>query len=247
MSFVRCENCRIEIESSKIMLHERFCKLNVKFCEICEEAVPIDEFDEHLEQHKNDITAKKQFSNEEREIKKKISLQRIESSKAACQYCGLYLSFNNIEEHEEMCGARTQECGHCHRTMLAKNIRQHLLNEHGIRMDEEGNERFKSDKKPQQQPFDDRDALARAIEESQKDQRGGNSSNYNGQLSEDEALARALAESMGQSYPVSSKTKSKDLKKIVSQRSEDINNEDLEYEYLKQMENDYYDDLENNP
>ena len=61
------------------------------------------------------------------EIKKKVSLERIESSKVSCQFCGLLLSFANIEEHESMCGARTQQCGHCKKTMLMKDLRNNQV------------------------------------------------------------------------------------------------------------------------
>ena len=47
MSTIKCSNCGKDIESVKMILHERYCKLNVRKCSICEEPVPIDEYNEH--------------------------------------------------------------------------------------------------------------------------------------------------------------------------------------------------------
>ena len=47
MSTIKCQNCGNEIESFKMILHERFCSLNVRKCSICEEPVQIDEYKEH--------------------------------------------------------------------------------------------------------------------------------------------------------------------------------------------------------
>ena len=43
----KCLNCGKEIETFKMVLHERFCSLNVRKCSICEEPIQIDEYNEH--------------------------------------------------------------------------------------------------------------------------------------------------------------------------------------------------------
>ena len=42
-----CENCGKEIESYKMILHERFCKINIRKCPECNEPIQIDELEEH--------------------------------------------------------------------------------------------------------------------------------------------------------------------------------------------------------
>jgi hypothetical protein len=42
-----CENCGRDIESYKMVLHERFCKINIKKCDICKEPIQVDELEEH--------------------------------------------------------------------------------------------------------------------------------------------------------------------------------------------------------
>ena len=127
---VICSNCHCDIEESKIMLHERFCIQNIKYCEICQEGIIKEEFDEHCQNHnQNGSELKKLDSEEDRNNR---SLQRIMSSKVACDYCGLFLGFTELEEHEEMCGARTTKCNICGKNMIYKKLGEHLISIHQI-------------------------------------------------------------------------------------------------------------------
>ena len=47
----KCENCRLDIPKSKIMLHQGFCLRNNKYCPTCSKVYLISEFDEHLKTH----------------------------------------------------------------------------------------------------------------------------------------------------------------------------------------------------
>ena len=127
---VKCSNCHCDIEESKMMLHERFCIQNIKYCNICQEAIIKEEYDEHCENHnKNKSEIIKLDSQEKRNSR---SLQRIRSSKVACEYCGLFLGYSELEEHEEMCGSRTTKCNICGQNFLYKTLGGHLISIHGI-------------------------------------------------------------------------------------------------------------------
>ena len=56
---VFCSNCQTEIEDSKIFLHEGFCKRNIKYCFECKEKVPIEEYEEHIQNHNSKKSNKK--------------------------------------------------------------------------------------------------------------------------------------------------------------------------------------------
>ena len=77
---VICSNCHIEIDDAKIVLHERFCIQNIKYCATCQEGFPIEEFDEHLAGHLSRQPSKN-LSKEELQKKNSLSLQRLESKK----------------------------------------------------------------------------------------------------------------------------------------------------------------------
>ena len=127
---VKCSNCHCEIEDSKIILHERFCIQNIKYCDICKEAIIKEEYDEHcLNHNKNSLEMKKEDSEEDRNSR---SLQRVMSSKVACEFCGLFLGYSELEEHEEMCGARSTNCKICGKNLIFKNLENHIQSVHGI-------------------------------------------------------------------------------------------------------------------
>ena len=120
---VFCSNCQTEIEDSKIFLHEGFCKKNIKYCFECKEKVPIEEYDEHLQNHKQ----KNNNQNENKNTKEPVSNNnKKEDINIECQYCSLLVDPNEIEEHENMCGARTVQCEICGKYIYVRLIKQHM-------------------------------------------------------------------------------------------------------------------------
>mgnify|MGYP002626634954 CR=1 FL=1 len=132
---VLCPNCHCEIDDSKIFLHERFCVQNIKYCELCQEGIIIEDYEEHCQNHKN-LSKGKSKSNESKESRDSLTLQRVESSKIGCQYCGFLCGYKELEEHEVMCGSRTTKCSQCGQTLLIKNVKDHLEKLHKIKMDD---------------------------------------------------------------------------------------------------------------
>lgn len=132
---VLCPNCHCEIDDSKIVLHQRFCVQNIKYCELCQEGIIKEEYEEHCQNHKN-LSKAKSKSNESKDSRDSLSLQRVESSKIGCQYCGFLCGYKELEEHEVMCGARTTKCSQCGKTLLIKNVKEHLEKLHKIKMDD---------------------------------------------------------------------------------------------------------------
>lgn len=122
---VFCENCHCDIEESKFFLHQRFCSQSVKYCDKCKEAIPIEEFDEHVLNHLDEEYNKSQ-SNKSIEDKKSSSLSRIMSKKVGCKYCEYLCSYEELEEHENACGSRTRECPQCGSRVMYKDYEKHL-------------------------------------------------------------------------------------------------------------------------
>ena len=123
----KCSNCQCDIEESKLFLHERFCKDNIKFCDLCKEAIIKEEFEEHLLEHE-----KKKVDVKPEEERSNLSLQRVRSTKLQCQFCNLFLSYSELEEHENMCGSRTTKCRVCGERIVYKNLDDHILAIHGL-------------------------------------------------------------------------------------------------------------------
>ena len=114
---VFCNNCQSEIEDSKMFLHEGFCKKNIKYCFQCKEKIPIDEYEEHLENHN------KKEEPQEKENKEDV---KDENVNIECQYCSLLVDQSEIEEHEKMCGSRTVQCEICGQYVQTRLLNQHL-------------------------------------------------------------------------------------------------------------------------
>ena len=125
MSTIKCSNCGKDIESVKMILHERYCKLNVRKCSICEEPVPIDEYNEHKSIEHPDIKCEfcdKMMSN----IEYKSHLKECSKKLFACRYCELYMNKNELKDHEYQCGSKTMTCPYCNQTLTKMDYELHL-------------------------------------------------------------------------------------------------------------------------
>ena len=65
----KCSNCHIELDEMKMMLHERYCLQNIKYCEECKEAIPKEEYEEHLSHHLSRQQSKEIKNEKKEEIK----------------------------------------------------------------------------------------------------------------------------------------------------------------------------------
>ena len=117
---VFCTNCQTEIDDNKMFLHEGFCKKNIKYCFQCKEKIPIEEYEEHCENHNKKPEEEEKTENEEK------NTNEINDTGIECQYCTLLLDPNEIEEHEKMCGARTTQCEICGEYVQTRLLEQHL-------------------------------------------------------------------------------------------------------------------------
>ena len=124
---VFCSNCQSEIEDNKMILHERFCKMNIKYCFQCKEKIPIEEYEEHIKNHNE-----KKPENKEDEFKNEIKEEvpytnnKEDNLNIECQYCSLLVDPSELEEHEKMCGARTVKCDICGKYIYIRLIKQHM-------------------------------------------------------------------------------------------------------------------------
>ena len=69
MSTSICSNCGKEIETYNMFLHEGFCSQNVRKYSICNEAVQIDEYQEHKNlKHTPDVKCENSGKNSQQHI-----------------------------------------------------------------------------------------------------------------------------------------------------------------------------------
>ena len=125
MSYIICSNCGKDIESFKMILHERFCSLNVRKCSLCDEPIQIDEYEEHKIISHPDIKCTfcgKIFRNLEYNSHEKICTKKL----IECKYCGLYMKEKELKEHEYNCGSKTINCEYCKKSVTKLEYDLHL-------------------------------------------------------------------------------------------------------------------------
>ena len=157
-----CENCMQYIESSKYILHERMCSLNVKKCPNCNKPFNLDDLDEHIKFEHSFVTCDlcgSLFTNKEIDNHKINCDYRL----IPCKFCELNVIFQELEEHENLCGATTQKCENCGIFIEKRNFKNHIcekkesefLSEHikidKIEEDKKEKKKIKNNKKKKQQ------------------------------------------------------------------------------------------------
>ena len=86
------------IESNKIILHSRFCSINVKRCSICNEPVTIDDIENH---------------------------NKLKHIDVECEFCHKKFKPDIIEEHKEKCEDKLEVCKYCELNISKKENKQH--------------------------------------------------------------------------------------------------------------------------
>ncbi|KAM6403792.1 TRAF-type zinc finger domain-containing protein 1 [Rhynochetos jubatus] len=119
-----CGNCKKDIPVANFIVHEIHCSRNIEVCRYCSELIPKSEMKNHIESEHVQVTCKCRMKME------KCLLKDHEESAcplrpAVCQYCGIQLAFNKLQDHEVYCGARTETCGECGRNILVKDLKEH--------------------------------------------------------------------------------------------------------------------------
>lgn len=245
----KCSNCQCDIEESKLFLHERFCKENIKYCDICKEAIIKEEFEEHLLEHD-----KKNVDIKPEEERSNLSLQRVMSTKIQCQYCNLLLSYSELEEHENMCGARTTKCKICGERIMYKDLDNHILAIHGLNKSIYNEYEYDSSLSNQLSELS-----LNKDQPSYQDSLNLNNNNFSNdlglyKLTSSEQIAYALALSEQDNNNVKNKNENKDKEKNDKQKEKeknekiavDKNNEKNELEIpKKKSEKIDYDEIEN--
>jgi hypothetical protein len=120
-----CNNCGKDIPESKLYLHEPYCLRNVKRCQICNEAINIEEEEEHIQEFHTDLACqhcKGKFPKLELHEHQEGCVERL----SECKFCHLQISVKDKSDHESHCGAKTEYCWDCKKYIPIKDYEEHV-------------------------------------------------------------------------------------------------------------------------
>uniref|UniRef100_A0A8C5MHE0 TRAF-type zinc finger domain-containing protein 1 n=1 Tax=Leptobrachium leishanense TaxID=445787 RepID=A0A8C5MHE0_9ANUR len=105
-------------------IHEIHCKRNISVCKLCKEPFPTSDMEEHLDTEHAPVTCKCKMTIEKRDLEEH-ELSACSLRLVKCVFCELELAFNKLGEHVDYCGARTECCEKCGRSVMKKDLVDH--------------------------------------------------------------------------------------------------------------------------
>ena len=156
-----------DISNSNFQMHVVHCQRNIQLCPKCQEPVPRSELDNHdLEFHSevkcsdcqktyessslNDHKVKLSTEIRYRETSTSLNLfiwyvfqaNDCPKRQKQCQYCNLELKADTMDEHEDYCGSRTENCEVCDKLVMLKYEQMHLESGHRKIRPDRGHTRY---------------------------------------------------------------------------------------------------------
>ncbi|GIX79070.1 hypothetical protein CEXT_812581 [Caerostris extrusa] len=96
-----CKNCKRYVAANNFRIHSVHCERNIRLCTRCSEP---DGKKWQIEKHIEEMCPKKRVS---------------------CEYCELELPLDEIEEHTNACGSRTEKCLKCNKHIIIRDLKEH--------------------------------------------------------------------------------------------------------------------------
>ncbi|CAD8098338.1 unnamed protein product [Paramecium sonneborni] len=117
---ITCSNCSQSIPESKILLHETYCiRFNIK-CERCGYFYDKNDPDAHEEDyHKKEKCQYCYLDFDD------LSKHKCSKTPKQCLYCDLNYTVDQIVQHENQCGSRTEKCDICQNYIMKRDLTNH--------------------------------------------------------------------------------------------------------------------------
>ncbi|CAK85994.1 unnamed protein product (macronuclear) [Paramecium tetraurelia] len=115
-----CSNCNQLIEETKLVLHETYCiRFNIK-CDRCGQYYDKNDPESHEEDyHKKE---KCQYCYVDFDD---LSKHKCQKTPQLCLYCELSYPLDQIYQHENQCGSRTEKCQMCQNYVMKRDLNAH--------------------------------------------------------------------------------------------------------------------------
>lgn len=127
-----CSNCKREVPESNFVMHTVHCQRKLALCIKCDEPVPRCE----LASHNTNFHAVVDCPACGHQCEKRHLIDHQNSSCShraiCCIYCHIEIEANELAEHENYCGSRTERCEDCGEFVMLKYQQLHLDSNHAF-------------------------------------------------------------------------------------------------------------------
>ncbi|KAJ9599598.1 hypothetical protein L9F63_009915 [Diploptera punctata] len=127
-----CSNCKREVPQSNFVMHNVHCQRKIALCVKCDDPVPRNE----LAAHNTNFHAIVECPACGHQCEKRhlVDHQNSSCSRRAicCNYCHIETEANELAEHENYCGSRTERCEECGEFVMLKYQQLHQDSNHGF-------------------------------------------------------------------------------------------------------------------
>lgn len=125
----------MKIASQNYVTHTLHCARHLELCKRCGEPVPRDSFEEHIRLEHGTETCKTCGKTMDKGILDHHDCPRRPIS---CLYCDLELPSDEMIDHADYCGTRTEKCAECGEFVMLKYTQLHLDSNHKFLKLEDG-------------------------------------------------------------------------------------------------------------
>ncbi|XP_063677483.1 XIAP-associated factor 1-like [Bolinopsis microptera] len=120
-----CNNCKRDIPAANLDLHLSHCIKNLRLCTLCDDPIPIREFEDHIKEEHAEVECSKcktkfQQGNEE------LHLSVCSEAPLLCEFCSVDFPRRLLPAHVNACGCRTEECEECSERVMLREMTGHV-------------------------------------------------------------------------------------------------------------------------
>ena len=118
---VFCKNCRSNVPTPVWELHETTCERHRWYCDVCEQPFPKNDREQHNQNYHAMIPCE---CGEKVEVRKMADHKKVDCSRRLipCMYCDCPTFHCELQEHEFVCGSRTEPCEYCKKRFRLSNL-----------------------------------------------------------------------------------------------------------------------------
>ncbi|XP_068441529.1 XIAP-associated factor 1 [Clinocottus analis] len=116
-----CGTCHKDVAEANFSLHETHCRRFLCLCPDCDEPVPREQLDQHREEQHTEVRCSKCHLKMERRHLVDHESDQCEERLQSCCYCELELPRKDLDEHQLVCGSRTELCRDCGRYVTLRD------------------------------------------------------------------------------------------------------------------------------